>query len=195
MTNVISSQRDKVSLLGSTIDYVQHLRGRLKALQDEQLQSTGSTAESPTLDARCCIGSEDDGEASQKIEADVRGKTVLLRVVCREKNGVLIMVLQELEKHGLSITGTNVFPLADQSLLNITVTAQVKYIYIYTRMQYICSYSPPILLPPFEIIRSWRVKAISSLTKIIEKNIKIYDIKLMYYKNITNKESNGTLFI
>ena len=38
----------------------------------------------------------------------------------------------------------------------------------------------------------WRVKAISSLTKIIERNIKIYDIKLMYYKNITNKESNDT---
>jgi len=38
----------------------------------------------------------------------------------------------------------------------------------------------------------WRVKAISSLIKIIERNIKIYDIKLMYYKNITNKESNGT---
>jgi len=128
MTNVISSQRDKVSLLGSTIDYVQHLRGRLKALQDEQLQSTGSTAESPTLDARCCIGSEDDGEASQKIEADVRGKTVLLRVVCREKKGVLIMVLKELEKQGLSITSTNVLQLAE-SLLNITVTAQVKYIH------------------------------------------------------------------
>ena len=39
---------------------------------------------------------------------------------------------------------------------------------------------------------SWRVKAISSLTKIIERNIKIYDIKLMFYENITNKESNDT---
>ena len=38
----------------------------------------------------------------------------------------------------------------------------------------------------------WRVKTISSLTKIIERNIKIYDIKLMYYENITNIESNGT---
>ena len=38
----------------------------------------------------------------------------------------------------------------------------------------------------------WRVKAISNLTKIIERNIKIYDIKLMYHKNITNKKSNGT---
>ncbi|RLN18166.1 hypothetical protein C2845_PM02G18330 [Panicum miliaceum] len=121
-----TTKRDKVSLLGSTVDYVHHLRGRLKALQDEQFQSTGSTAESPPLDARCCIGSEDDGEASQKIEADVRGTTVLLRVVCREKKGVLIMVLKELEKHGLSITSTNVLPLADQSLLNITVTAQIE---------------------------------------------------------------------
>ena len=36
----------------------------------------------------------------------------------------------------------------------------------------------------------WRVKTISSLTKIIERNVKIYDIKLMYYENITNKEFN-----
>ena len=40
--------------------------------------------------------------------------------------------------------------------------------------------------------KSYRIKAISSLTKIIERNIKIYDIKSMYYENITNKESNST---
>ena len=38
----------------------------------------------------------------------------------------------------------------------------------------------------------WRVKTISSLIKIIERNIKIYNIKLMYYENKTNKESNDT---
>ena len=38
----------------------------------------------------------------------------------------------------------------------------------------------------------WRVKAISNLTKIIKRNIKIYEIKLIYYENITNKESNDT---
>ena len=32
---------------------------------------------------------------------------------------------------------------------------------------------------------SWRVKTISSLIKIIERNIKIYDIKMMYYRNIS----------
>ena len=39
---------------------------------------------------------------------------------------------------------------------------------------------------------SWRVKSFQSLTKIIERNIKIYDIKYVYYKNIINKESNDT---
>ena len=36
----------------------------------------------------------------------------------------------------------------------------------------------------------WRVKPFESLTKIIERNTKIYDIKYVYYKNIANKESD-----
>ena len=39
---------------------------------------------------------------------------------------------------------------------------------------------------------SWRVKPSQCLTQIIEKNTKIYDIKYVYYENITNKESNDT---
>ena len=38
----------------------------------------------------------------------------------------------------------------------------------------------------------WRVKPSQSLTKIIERNTKIYDIKQVYYENIANKESNDT---
>nr|CAB3500006.1 unnamed protein product [Digitaria exilis] len=127
------AKTDKVSLLGSTIDYVHHLRGRLKNLQEERYQSTGrnNTAESPPLDARCRIGgTDDDDKASTTIEVNVRGTTVLLRVVCQDKKGMLIMVLKELEKHGLSIISTNVLPLADTSSLNITVTAQVNHIYL-----------------------------------------------------------------
>ena len=36
----------------------------------------------------------------------------------------------------------------------------------------------------------WRVKLSQSLIKIIERNIKIYNIKYVYYENITNKKSN-----
>ncbi|CAL4924129.1 unnamed protein product [Urochloa decumbens] len=119
------TKTDKVSVLGSTIEYLHYLRNRLKALQEKH-QYSSSTVESPTLlNARCCIGTEDDGVARPKIEADVQGTTVLLRVVCREKKGVLIMVLTELEKHRLSIINTNVVPFAKSSL-NITITAQIE---------------------------------------------------------------------
>ena len=37
-----------------------------------------------------------------------------------------------------------------------------------------------------------RVKLSQSLTKIMEKNTKIYDIKYVYYENIDNKKSNDT---
>ena len=39
---------------------------------------------------------------------------------------------------------------------------------------------------------SCRVKPSQSLTKIIERNINIYDIKQVHYENIANKESNDT---
>ncbi|OQU92034.1 transcription factor bHLH18 [Sorghum bicolor] len=137
------TKTDKVSVLGSTIEYVHHLKDRLKTLQQKKehhhFAGSGSgTAESespPPSDAQCCTtgtGSKDDeavnksDDESPKIEVDVRGKTILLRVVCRQKKGVLIMVLTELiENHGLSIINTNVVPFAESSL-NITITAQIE---------------------------------------------------------------------
>jgi hypothetical protein len=52
------------------------------------------------------------------------------------------------------------------------------------------------VLPPFQILShpTFSSQSISSLTKIIEKITKIYDIKL-YYKNIIIKESNDTYLI
>jgi len=37
---------------------------------------------------------------------------------------------------------------------------------------------------------SWSVKSSQNLTKIIERNTKIYDTKYVHYENITNKKSN-----
>ena len=51
--------------------------------------------------------------------------------------------------------------------------------------------TPPV--PNYKSFQEfWRVKPSQSLTKIIERNTKIYDIKYVYYENITNKESNDT---
>ncbi|EEE50448.1 hypothetical protein OsJ_30460 [Oryza sativa Japonica Group] len=122
------TKTDKVSVLGSTIEYVHHLRERVKILQD--IQSMGST-QPPISDARSRAGSGDDedddgnnNEVEIKVEANLQGTTVLLRVVCPEKKGVLIKLLTELEKLGLSTMNTNVVPFADSSL-NITITAQI----------------------------------------------------------------------
>ena len=51
--------------------------------------------------------------------------------------------------------------------------------------------TPPIPnYKPFQ--EFWRVKTFSRLTKIIEKNTKICNVKWVYYKNIIKKESNDT---
>uniref|UniRef100_A0A0E0B725 BHLH domain-containing protein n=1 Tax=Oryza glumipatula TaxID=40148 RepID=A0A0E0B725_9ORYZ len=123
-TSSMQEHTDKVSVLGSTIEYVHHLRERVKVLQD--IQSMGST-QPPISDARSRAGSGDDGnnnEVEIKVEANLQGTTVLLRVVCPEKKGVLIKLLTELEKLGPSTMNTNVVPFADSSL-NITITAQI----------------------------------------------------------------------
>jgi hypothetical protein len=39
---------------------------------------------------------------------------------------------------------------------------------------------------------SWRVKSFLSLTKIIERNIKICNIKWVYCENIIKEEANNT---
>jgi hypothetical protein len=52
-----------------------------------------------------------------------------------------------------------------------------------------------LLLPPFQIInyfKNLRESNILSLIKIIEKIIKNYNIKYIYYENIINEEYNNT---
>jgi hypothetical protein len=114
-----------VSVLGSTIEYVHHLKDRLKTLQKEHHHFAGSGGGTTGTGSKGEAVNKSDDE-SPKIQVDLRGKTILLRLVCREKKGVLIMVLTELENHGLSIINTNVVPFAESSL-NITITAQVKH--------------------------------------------------------------------
>ncbi|XBH88588.1 hypothetical protein VPH35_075857 [Triticum aestivum] len=138
---------DKLSLLGSTIDYVKQLEEKVKAL-DEQC-SRGSS-ESMVFDSKCRISAADIrparyvhpdadngaagpsgsgcGYLSPDIEASILGNTALLSIFCRGRKGVLVMVLSELENQGLSIINTNVVPFTD-SCLNITITAKERPLY------------------------------------------------------------------
>ncbi|KQK22739.1 transcription factor bHLH18 isoform X2 [Brachypodium distachyon] len=131
---------DKISLLGSTIEYVKQLEEKVKALEE---QGTRRSADSTTVfESKCCIsagadndaaagtsgggGGGDGGEySSPAVEAGIRGNTALLKICCKERRGVLVMVLSELENQGLSIINTNVVPFTD-SCLNITITAKIE---------------------------------------------------------------------
>ncbi|XP_047083933.1 transcription factor bHLH19-like [Lolium rigidum] len=126
---------DKISLLGGTIEYVKQLEEKVKALEE---QGARRSSESTVFESKCSISAansdaagpsgsgtgDGDGEySSPAVEVSIRGNTVLLKICCKERRGVLVMVLSELENQGLSIINTNVVPFTD-SCLNITITAK-----------------------------------------------------------------------
>ncbi|WOL07850.1 transcription factor bHLH18-like [Canna indica] len=128
---------DKASVLGDAVRYVKELQAKLKSLED---QNTERTVESVVLIKKSNLAGEDDdgsssssngkhGQPSQKafpeIEAKVSGKTVLVRIHCENRKGVLVKILSEIESLNLIITSTNVMPFLGHSI-NITVTAQAK---------------------------------------------------------------------
>ncbi|KAI4993485.1 hypothetical protein ZWY2020_007798 [Hordeum vulgare] len=125
---------DKISLLGSTIEYVKELEDKVRALEE---QGSRRSSESTTVfESKCRIsaadkdaagpsGSGDAEQSSPAVEASIRGHTALLKICCKERRGVLVMVLSELENQGLSIINTNVVPFTD-SCLNITITAKIE---------------------------------------------------------------------
>ncbi|KAM3229940.1 hypothetical protein ACQJBY_060635 [Aegilops geniculata] len=128
-------QEDKISLLGSTIDYVKQLEDKVRALEE---QGPRRPSESTTVfESKCRISAADNDAAgpsgsgdaaedsSPAVEASIRGHTALLKICCKERRGVLVMVLSELENQGLSIINTNVVPFTD-SCLNITITAKIE---------------------------------------------------------------------
>ncbi|KAF7051126.1 hypothetical protein CFC21_059402 [Triticum aestivum] len=123
---------DKLSLLGSTIDYVKQLEEKVKALDE---QGSRRSSESIVFDSKCRISAADNGTAGPSgrsnrylgpdIEASILGNTALLSICCRGRKGVLVMVLSEVENQGLSIINTNIVPFTD-SYLNITITAKIE---------------------------------------------------------------------
>ncbi|CAA7393716.1 unnamed protein product [Spirodela intermedia] len=126
---------DKASVLGDAIKYVKQLQERVVALED---QSTRRTVESAVLVRRSQL-SLDDGISSSdenfdgptagtplpEIEAKLCEKSVLVRVHCEKRKGVLSRLLDEIEKLHLTVVNTSSVPFAN-SALDITVTAQVE---------------------------------------------------------------------
>ena len=76
--------------------------------------------------ASCSSGSTfGAGGFNPTVEASIHCDTVLLKICCLDRRGVLVMIISELENQGLSIINTSVLPFTD-SCLNITVTAKAR---------------------------------------------------------------------
>ncbi|KAJ3674068.1 hypothetical protein LUZ60_006060 [Juncus effusus] len=114
---------DKVSLLGSAIDYLKTLEERVKTLEEETSKSKSAHFSSINLPSN--RNDEIAAELQPKVEASLQGNNVLLRIQCEKKKGALVMVLSEIEKLCLSVINTSVFPFANSSL-NMTITAEIE---------------------------------------------------------------------
>jgi hypothetical protein len=117
---------------------VKQLEEKVRTL--EQQSSTG-TSDPTVFESKCCISSDTDNSYPSRpnvssssgamsgyvptVEASIHGNTVLMKICCKDRRGVLIMVFSEVENQGLSIINTSVLPFTD-SCLSITITAKVK---------------------------------------------------------------------
>ncbi|XP_034574895.2 uncharacterized protein [Setaria viridis] len=127
------TKTDKISLLGSTIEYVKQLEEKVKTLERQNMRRT---SEPTVFESKCRISTDSSdasssrestfgaGRFSPTVEASIHGDTILLKICCKERRGVLVTLISELENQGLSIINTSVLPFTD-SCLNITITAKI----------------------------------------------------------------------
>ncbi|CAL9048010.1 transcription factor bHLH18-like [Musa acuminata AAA Group] len=126
---------DKASVLSDAIKYLKQLQENVKALED---QVAKRNVESAVLVKKYQLCADDDsssctenfnerqsGESLPEIEARVCEKTILIRIHCENRKGVLVKALCEIEKLHLSVMNTSVMPFAGSSL-DITVMTQTE---------------------------------------------------------------------
>ncbi|KAK8923508.1 Transcription factor bHLH25 [Platanthera zijinensis] len=132
---------DKASVLGDAINYLKRLQEKVKVLEDQAVKTTVESAiltKKSQLSAAADdsdINSSDestDGGASTgggqylpEIEAKLSDKTVLIKIHCEGRKGILLRALSEIEKLNLSLVSISALPFAAASL-DITVTAQIE---------------------------------------------------------------------
>lgn len=120
---------DKASILGDAIKYVKQLQERVTLLEEKTKKRS---VESVVLVKKSQISNDDEAsscdensdEALPEIEARVSEKDVLLRIHCYKHKGVVVTILNLVEKLGLCVVNSSVLPFGN-SALDITIIAQV----------------------------------------------------------------------
>ncbi|KAK4490512.1 hypothetical protein RD792_001192 [Penstemon davidsonii] len=117
---------DKNSVLGDTIKYLKCLQEKVKTLEERK---TNQTMESVVLVRKSDILMKGQDSSKVKslpeIEARLCNKTILLKIQCEKRKGVLVQLLSQVEKLNLVVVNTNVSPFGSLSLY-ITIVAEME---------------------------------------------------------------------
>ncbi|KFK32044.1 hypothetical protein AALP_AA6G192900 [Arabis alpina] len=106
------TKMDKVSILGDTIDYLNHLRKRIVELETTQHEQQHKRM-------RTC-----KGKTSEEVEVSIIERDVLLEMRCEYRDGVLLEILQVLK--GLGIETTTVHTAVKDNDFEAEIRAKVR---------------------------------------------------------------------
>nr|CAB3491294.1 unnamed protein product [Digitaria exilis] len=131
------TKTDKISILGSTIQYVKQLEEKVKTLEKQSSRRISSQATvlegkdhislTDSQETSCPSGSNYGvGSSIPTVEATIHDDIVLLRICCERRSGILVMIISELERMELSIMNTSVMPFSD-SYFSINITAKANW--------------------------------------------------------------------
>ncbi|KAH9290328.1 hypothetical protein KI387_034445 [Taxus chinensis] len=125
---------DKASVLDDTIKYVKKLQERLDVLEQQTakktLQSVVYVNKSPSSSKPAKTRSEETLSdpkpfLTPEIEARLVDKSVLIRIHCEKKKGLLGKFLAELEKLHLLVLNASILSFSETTL-DLTLSAQVE---------------------------------------------------------------------
>ncbi|XP_020572245.1 transcription factor bHLH18-like isoform X2 [Phalaenopsis equestris] len=138
---------DKASVLGDAIKYLKTLQEKVKCLEDQAAKATvkstilikKSQLSTITTNDETDISSSgesttDGGHSQPEIEVKLSDRTVLIKIHCECKKGILVRALSEIEKLQLCVVSISALPFPASSL-DITVMAQIEEGFSMTAME------------------------------------------------------------
>ncbi|XP_074563162.1 transcription factor bHLH25-like [Curcuma longa] len=127
---------DKASVLSDAIKYLKQLQDKVMNLEDQLAKRSIESAVLVRKNQLCVEDDDDDGDFKDdrrrrsgylppNIEARVCDKSILIKIHCENRKGVLVLALSEIEKLHLSVVNTSVIPFPGNSL-DITIASQIE---------------------------------------------------------------------
>ncbi|KAF8406154.1 hypothetical protein HHK36_008234 [Tetracentron sinense] len=126
---------DKASVLGDAIKHMKRLQEQVKTLEEQTMKRTTESViyvKKSQLSDNDDTSCSDENSSSQsneplpEIEVRVSDKTILVRIHCEKRNGVLVKALDEIQKLHLTVVNSCAMPFGS-SVLDISIIAQMDF--------------------------------------------------------------------